>query len=94
MVMTEWNEWESLGGELISDPTVISLGNDRIDVFVRGTDKALWHKMWNGKKWNEWESLGGELISDPTVISLGNDRIDVFVRGTDKALWHKMWIKQ
>ena len=44
--MTEWNDWESLGGELISDPTVISLGNDRIDVFVRGTDKALWHKMW------------------------------------------------
>ena len=46
----KWSEWESLGGELTSDPVAVSLGNGRIDVFVRGTDKALWHKWWDGTK--------------------------------------------
>ena len=45
----EWSEWDSLGGELVSDPVAISTTNNRIDVFVRGTDKALWHKWLNFK---------------------------------------------
>ena len=52
--------------------------NNRIDTFHRGTDKALWHKWWDGTKssdWYDWESLGGELTSEPVAVSLGNNRI-------------------
>ncbi|HEU5202674.1 MAG TPA: hypothetical protein VFU17_00110 [Candidatus Limnocylindrales bacterium] len=85
-----WLGWESLGGVLTSSPAVSSWASGRLDVFVRGTDSALWHKWWqNG--WSGWESLGGVLTSGPAAVSWGNGRIDVFVRGTDSALWHKWY---
>jgi hypothetical protein len=74
------------------DPTVSSWGDNRLDVFVRGTDNALWHKWWDGSSWSSgWESLGGVLTSAPGAVSWGYNRIDVFVKGTDNALWHKWW---
>ena len=83
-----WRPWESLGGVLTSGPGVCSWSSGRLDVFVRGTDNALWHK-WFSNGWSGWESLGGILTSDPVAVSWGPNRIDVFVRGTDNALWHK-----
>jgi hypothetical protein len=83
-----WSGWESLGGILTSGPAVTSWAPGRLDVFVRGTDNALWHK-WFSNGWSGWESLGGVLTSDPAAVSWGPNRIDVFVRGTDNALWHK-----
>lgn len=87
----EWSEWRSLGGELTSGPAVCSWGENRLDVFVIGTDKSLYHKLWNGSQWSGWESLGGQLTSNPAAVSWGPNRIDVFGRGTDNALWHKWW---
>lgn len=83
-----WSGWESLGGILTSGPTVSSWAANRLDIFVRGADMALWHKWWNNA-WSGWEKLGGGLNSDPAAVSWGSKRIDVFVRGTDNALWHK-----
>jgi hypothetical protein len=83
-----WLGWESLGGVLTSGPAASSWSSGRLDVFVRGTDSALWHK-WFQNGWSGWESLGGVLTSSPAAVSSGNGRIDVFVRGTDCALWHK-----
>jgi hypothetical protein len=77
-----------LGGVLESDPAAVSWGPNRIDVFICGTDSALWRKWWcNG--WSVWESLGGALTSGPAVASWSPNRLDVFVRGTDSGLWHK-----
>ncbi|TQJ31153.1 matrixin family metalloprotease [Microbacterium sp. SLBN-146] len=85
---TGWRGWESLGGVLTSGAGVSSWASGRLDLFVRGTDNALWHKWFNGG-WSHWETLGGVLTSDPAAVSWSNGRIDVFVRGTDNALWHK-----
>ena len=49
-----WMDWESLGGVLTSQPGVSSWSEDRLDVFVRGTDSALWHKWYE----NGWSGLG------------------------------------
>ncbi len=83
-----WLGWETLGGVLTSGPGVSSWSSGRLDVFVRGTDSALWHK-WFQNGWSGWESLGGVLTSEPAVCSWASGRLDVFVRGTDSALWHK-----
>jgi hypothetical protein len=67
---------------------------DRLDVFVRGTDNALWHTFTanNDGHWNGWVTLGGGLASAPAAVSWQDgSRIDVFVRGTDAGLWHKWW---
>src|SRR5690606_25698360 len=86
-----WQGWESLGGVLTSAPAVSSWQTNRLDVFGRGTDNALYHKWWDGSRWSEWENLGGVLTSSPGAVSWGPNRIDVFVRGTDNALYHKWW---
>lgn len=80
--------WESLGGVLTSDPAAVSWGSNRLDIFVRGGDNALYHKWWNGA-WHGWESLGGVLTSAPAAASWASGRLDVFARGQDNALWHK-----
>ncbi|MEO0900428.1 MAG: matrixin family metalloprotease, partial [Bacteroidota bacterium] len=85
-----WSGWGSLGGRLSSGPDVCSWAEGRLDVFVRGADKALWHRWYDGS-WSGWESLGGTLSSDPTAVSWSNGRIDVFVRGADNALWHRWY---
>jgi hypothetical protein len=85
--------WSKIGGQLASGtgPAVSSWSAGRLDVFVEGTDGALWHKWWTGTSWSGWESLGGKLTSSPAATSQGSGLIDVFARGTDGALWYKDW---
>ncbi|KMT21117.1 DUF346 domain-containing protein [Clostridium cylindrosporum] len=86
----KWSNWEDLGGVLTAAPSACSWGKNRIDVFVRGTDKSMYHKWWNGR-WSNYENLGGVLESAPASCSWGYNRIDTFVRGTDNAMYHKWW---
>jgi hypothetical protein len=87
--------WDSLGGVATSSPAAVSwpfASCLREDVFVRGTDGALWQTCYqNG--WSTWIPLGGQLASGtgPAVSSWSAGRLDVFVQGTDGALWHKWW---
>jgi hypothetical protein len=93
-------QWEPLeapnpstGSGMVSDPDAVSWDSNRIDVFARGTDNAMWHKWWvNGIGWYPWEKTqiptGGVLGSGPTVASWGPGRLDAFVRGTDGQLYH------
>jgi hypothetical protein len=83
--------WYSLGGVLTSGPAVASWGVNRLDVFARGTDNALYHKAWDGTGWYGWYGLGGGLTSDPAAVSWGPNRIDVVVRGGDNAIYHRAW---
>jgi hypothetical protein len=77
MTESQMQEWESLGGELISDPIAVSLGDNRMHIFCTGTDKGVWHKAFICNQWQEWESLGGELISDPIAVSLGDHLVSI-----------------
>ena len=87
---SRWSGWESLGGVLTSAPAVSSWSANRLDVFARGTDNALWHKWW-APGWSGWESLGGVLTSAPAAESHTSNRIDVVARGTNNALYLKRW---
>jgi repeat uncharacterized protein DUF346/IPT/TIG domain-containing protein len=75
---------------LTSDPTAVSWGPGRIDVFARGPNADLWHKWWEGQ-WSGWESLGGSLARGADVASWGPGRLDVFARGSDQTLHHKWY---
>ena len=77
-----WGGWESLGGLLISPPTAVCWGPNRIDLFGVGEDSACWHKWWDGKEWGGWESLGGIIVSQPAAVSWAANRLDVFANGT------------
>ena len=78
---------ENLGGTCLYRPAAVSCDPNRMDVFVVGSDKALWTRAWNGSSWSDWASLGGSLTSAPTAVTLGSGRIHVFARGSDGAVW-------
>ena len=75
---------------LISAPAAVSWGPNRIDCFVVGTDRAVWHRWWDGTAWRGWESLGGVCLG-LGAASWAANRLDIFTIGTDRALWHKWW---
>jgi Glycosyl hydrolases family 18/Repeat of unknown function (DUF346) len=83
--------WSALGGLATSGPDAASRGSTTADVFVRGTDNAMWRNFWNGTSWSGWEPQGGGLASGPGAVAWGPNRLDAFVRGTDNRLWHKWW---
>ena len=62
-------------------PAVASWGRERLDVFGRGLDQAMFHKAW-AQRWHPsqdgWEALGGKFISPPAVASWGPERLDIF----------------
>ncbi|WP_208025663.1 S8 family serine peptidase [Niastella caeni] len=86
---------ESIAAAPSASGPVVSWGPNRLDVFVIGTDSALYHKWWNGSAWGPsltgYENMGGTIISAPEVVSWGPNRLDVFVVGANSALYHKWW---
>jgi len=40
--------WVGLGGILASAPAPVSQDASHAAVFVRGLDRALWYRMWDG----------------------------------------------
>jgi len=73
----------------------VSWDADRLDTFVLGTDRAMYHKWWDGGAWapsvSGYEYMGGVCMSAPEVASWGPNRLDAFVLGTDHGLYHKWW---
>jgi hypothetical protein len=78
-----------------SSSPVVAWGANRLDTFVLGTDRALYHKWWNGSAWGPsvtgYETMGGTCTSVPQVVAWGPNRLDVFVTGVNSALYHKWW---
>jgi len=72
-----------------SSPSVASWGENRLDVFVKGGDNALYHIWWDGSVWSAYERLGENLEGAPAAISRAPNLIDVFFRGRDNHLYQK-----
>jgi hypothetical protein len=85
--------WQPLGGVFTSGPAVASWAPNRLDLFGRGTDKALYTATsTGGSAWSAWRKLAPNPIdSDPAAVAWGPNRIDVFARGTDKQMYTMSW---
>jgi hypothetical protein len=90
-----WWPWTPAGGVLTSSPAVASWASNRLDVFVRGTDGAIWHNRSLYNIWSGWESFGAPPVGlagdGPSAVSATSGSIDVFARGTDNHLWHRVY---
>jgi hypothetical protein len=88
---------ELLGGESFYPPAAASWDANNMDLFVIGTDKAVWNRhnctadCVGITGWGPWVSLGGDSISAPTAWSSAPGILDVFVVGTDENLWNDHW---
>src|SRR5262245_36688955 len=66
---TRWlpspSEWTNLRSAIESDPVVASWGANRLDIFKRGSDGAVYQKAWDGTRWapslEGWTNLGGNI---------------------------------
>jgi hypothetical protein len=87
--------WDRLGGVVSGDPAVCSWGANRLDVFVLGTDGALYRKWWDGAHWGPsgtgFESLGGALWGSPVAVAAASNSLDVYGCGVDGALNRRRW---
>lgn len=81
--------WTNLGGFCLSSPAVVSWGETRIDLVVRGGDHAIYHKFWDGSQWSDWISLGGIWLYAPAVATWGENHLEVFAVGTSNQLFRK-----
>ncbi len=57
---------------------------NREDIFVKGTDGAMYQKTWTAaSEWTTtWANLGGTLASSPTAATMQYS-VEIYVRGTD-----------
>jgi hypothetical protein len=85
--------WQPLGGRLTSKPGAVSLGGGAYAVFVRGTDGAVWERVFTGTAWRPWRSLGGQVLpgTGPTAAYLtGTGHVYAGVVGTDRQMYLKV----
>jgi hypothetical protein len=74
-----WSSWTSLGGNMVYEPSTVTWGVNRNDVFViSASDGACWHRVYNGGSWGSWENLGGAAGYAPHSSSWGVGHISIF----------------
>jgi hypothetical protein len=79
---------ENLGGNNTSDPDISSPGKGQLDIYVRGSDNALWTRHMSGRTWGGWQSLGGILTSGPGAV-YHDGQTNVMANGTGgNPLWN------
>ena len=88
-----WNwKTEDIGIKVKGAPAVSSWKEGRLDVFVRGTDDHLYHRIYENDQWQgtKWEDLsdGHKIETSPAAVSWGPNRIDLFAVW-DKELHHR-----
>lgn len=87
-----WSNWLDLGGNITSQPAVVSRTSNSIDVFAKGTGNNLLHRYWvDGTGWAAWQNLGGNITSAPTVASRDQNFMNVFAKSSTNSLAHLGW---
>jgi hypothetical protein len=88
-----WNGWtwthNDLGGYCTSAPTAAFAGDQRLDVYCRGGDMAIWHRQERRCcGWGNWERIDGSwTISAPEAATAGpGSPPQVWARGNDRRL--------
>ncbi len=61
--------WHRVGGKSVSAPAVVRLPSGETDLFIRGTDNALWMNVRapGAAGWRGWQRIGGYLTSAPVA---------------------------
>ena len=92
-----WDGWNVLGMQYLwpDDPVVAQNADGRLEVFIVGSDRRLYHKWQtaaNSSTWSDgWASLGGQWSHRrrPAVAQNADGRLEVFLVGLDKQLHHR-----
>ncbi|HKC18092.1 MAG TPA: hypothetical protein VKE27_00535 [Candidatus Dormibacteraeota bacterium] len=90
-VLATYGSAYSLGGKATQGPDAAAATASE-DVFVVGTDSAVWHAGFNGTTMTSgWTPGGGIATSDVGAVGVGGGVARVFVRGTNDQAWETTW---
>jgi hypothetical protein len=84
-----WSGYTQLGNSQVKGIAATSPSAGRIDLFVIGTDNAVWTKRSVNGVWSGYSQLGSEPVKAVAAASSSAGRIDLFVIRTDDAVWTK-----
>ena len=87
-----WTSWAGAGGMALDAPigmTYTSSGD--LDVFVTGTDQAVWEAVLHAGHWSAWQSLGGLAAGGPAAVTLPGGPVDVVVQSTGGAGYERSY---
>jgi hypothetical protein len=98
----EWSTWFLIHPEIKANPgaTVTPLwskNQTHLDLFMVGTDGAVWSTWWDQPlSWRPWFLIHPEIKMQPGAFvtalwSKGETHLDIFVTGTDGAVWSTFW---
>jgi hypothetical protein len=91
-----WSNWGSLGGKLLAGtgPAACSLDAHTQDVFVIGTDGAVWWKRYTDSSggYSAWTFVGGKTPSSPSATPMSGG-ISLWVLGGDAYPWSNGYYK-
>jgi V8-like Glu-specific endopeptidase len=75
-----WQGWYPLGGQILDDVAVAKRAG-QIEMFVRGTDRAIYSAVVtdDGSFYGFWW-IGASALGSPSALSLDGSSIDVFIR--------------
>jgi hypothetical protein len=96
LVGGDYRVWEPIGApSVVSDPSVVANGPNRLDVVVVGLDHTVWHgwenlNVYTGGDWR-WEPLGGYAYGNPKLVAWAQNRLDIFTVGSDHSLNHDFY---
>ena len=89
------SEWESLGGDMASQPGATSMADGRVEVVSHANNDTIQVKSYNDGAWNQsWTVIGLKTTSPPAVVGCrgGYVELDILVRGvsfeTQRQYWH------
>ena len=72
-----WSGWNDLHGLVTGTPAVTTWGGGRQDIFFKGADTNLYHKVLVGGSFlpsqSDWDFLGGPVTGSPAAASMQSD---------------------
>jgi hypothetical protein len=95
-----WTTWDNLtipyndSQPIEGSPAVISRNKDSRDVFVTGTNHALYFRnFYSGQGWSSWFWLETpvEAIGSPAATVRPSNGFDVVIRGSDNKIYQKTY---
>ena len=88
---TPTTQWRVVGGRSTVAPAIVQLPGGETNLFVRGTDNALWWSVRPAGSfaWRSFQRIGGTLSSAPnaTVFPVSPATRTVHALGADGQLW-------
>jgi len=72
-------------------PHAVAWGADHLDLFVLGTDLAIYHKRLSGESWSDWGRIGERMTSPPYAVARRPGVLEVVAIGEDLVLKKRTW---